>query len=104
MTSNNASRQHQQQQLMSSPRHNQSPIIPINMAAPNPAVLNMGIPPPPPVSMPMRDYQAQSSTLTFRNRFEAGRGFDLDDDLEFCPSLLTEDDVSIHFRSCRVNG
>ena len=30
----------------------------------------------------------------FRARFEAGRSFDLDDDLEFCPGLLTEDDVS----------
>lgn len=28
-----------------------------------------------------------------RLRFEAGRSFDLDDDLEFCPGLLTEDDV-----------
>ncbi|KAL8759769.1 MAG: hypothetical protein Q9184_003524 [Pyrenodesmia sp. 2 TL-2023] len=28
----------------------------------------------------------------FRARFEAGRSFDLDDDLEFCPGLLTEDD------------
>jgi hypothetical protein len=26
--------------------------------------------------------------------FEACKGFDLDDDMEFCPSLLTEDDVS----------
>ena len=30
-----------------------------------------------------------------RARFEAGRSFDLDDDLEFCPGLLTEDDVSL---------
>lgn len=29
-----------------------------------------------------------------RARFEAGRSFDLDDDLEFCPGLLTDDDVS----------
>lgn len=29
----------------------------------------------------------------FRARFEAGRSFDLDDDLEFCPGLLTEDDL-----------
>ena len=28
-----------------------------------------------------------------RLRFEAGRSFDLDDDLEFCPALLSEDDV-----------
>lgn len=33
----------------------------------------------------------------FRQRFEAGRSFDLDDDLEFCPNLLTETDmVSVH--------
>lgn len=31
----------------------------------------------------------------FRLRFEAGRSFDLDDDLEFCPGLLTDDDVSL---------
>lgn len=30
---------------------------------------------------------------TFRQRFEAGRGFDLDDDMEFCPGLLTNDDI-----------
>ena len=29
----------------------------------------------------------------FRARFEAGRSFDLDDDLEFCPNLLTFDEV-----------
>lgn len=28
----------------------------------------------------------------FRLRFEAGRSFDLDDDLEFCPNLLTWDE------------
>lgn len=31
----------------------------------------------------------------FRIRFEAGRSFDLDDDLEFCPGLLTDDDVRL---------
>jgi len=37
---------------------------------------------------------AEAPTITaFRARFEAGRSFDLDDDLEFCPGLLTEDDV-----------
>jgi hypothetical protein len=36
----------------------------------------------------------------FRTKFEAGRSFDLEDDLEFCPSLLTESDlVSIHSSS-----
>ncbi len=31
---------------------------------------------------------------TFRLKFEAGRSFDLEDDMEFCPGLLTETDVS----------
>lgn len=39
---------------------------------------------------------AETPAVTaFRARFEAGRSFDLDDDLEFCPGLLTEDDVSL---------
>ena len=42
------------------------------------------------------------SLTSFRARFEAGRSFDLDDDLEFCPNLLSFDEVclspsSIHF-------
>jgi hypothetical protein len=36
----------------------------------------------------------------FRQRFEAGRSFDLDDDMEFCPNLLSDSDlVSIHSSS-----
>lgn len=31
--------------------------------------------------------------LSFRQRFEAGRSFDLDDDLEFCPNLITDLDM-----------
>lgn len=31
----------------------------------------------------------------FRVKFEAGRSFDLEDDMEFCPSLLSESDVSL---------
>lgn len=39
----------------------------------------------------------EAPTLTaFRARFEAGRSFDLDDDLEFCPNLLTWDEVCGH--------
>ncbi|SLM37732.1 Protein of unknown function DUF4452, partial [Lasallia pustulata] len=39
--------------------------------------------------------EAEAPAITaFRARFEAGRSFDLDDDLEFCPNLLTDDDVS----------
>lgn len=33
------------------------------------------------------------SISAYRARFEAGRSFDLDDDLEFCPNLLTFDEV-----------
>lgn len=45
----------------------------------------------------MRDLVEAPAITAFRARFEAGRSFDLDDDLEFCPNLLTEDDLqSIH--------
>lgn len=43
-----------------------------------------------------RDMLESPAALAARARFEAGRSFDLDDDLEFCPGLLTEDDVSGH--------
>lgn len=42
----------------------------------------------------MKELTESPTTSAFRTRFEAGRSFDLDDDLEFCPGLLTEDDVS----------
>ena len=42
----------------------------------------------------MKELTENQTNSVFRARFEAGRSFDLDDDLEFCPSLLTEDDVS----------
>ena len=42
----------------------------------------------------MKEMAESPSVAAFRARFEAGRSFDLDDDLEFCPGLLTEDDVS----------
>lgn len=41
----------------------------------------------------MRELAEAPAVTAFRARFEAGRSFDLDDDLEFCPNLLTEDDV-----------
>ena len=44
----------------------------------------------------MKELTEAPAVSAFRARFEAGRSFDLDDDLEFCPGLLTEDDVSIH--------
>ncbi|KAI9056002.1 hypothetical protein LZ554_000934 [Drepanopeziza brunnea f. sp. 'monogermtubi'] len=48
---------------------------------------------------PRKDEEAAVVT-SFRQRFEAGRSFDLDDDMEFCPNLLTESDmVSIHSSS-----
>lgn len=40
----------------------------------------------------MRKEEEVAALTNFRIRFEAQRSFDLDDDLEFCPSLLTEDD------------
>ncbi len=47
---------------------------------------------------PVKDLNTEAPSITaFRVRFEAGRSFDLDDDLEFCPNLLTDDDrLSIH--------
>ena len=36
-----------------------------------------------------------TALLAFRSRFEATRSFDLEDDLEFCPNLLTDIDVSL---------
>ena len=42
----------------------------------------------------MKELAESPPVPAFRTRFEAGRSFDLDDDLEFCPGLLTEDDVS----------
>jgi len=49
----------------------------------------------------MKDLTAEAPSITaFRVRFEAGRSFDLDDDLEFCPNLLTLDErQSIHSAS-----
>ena len=43
----------------------------------------------------MKELTEAPVVSAFRTRFEAGRSFDLDDDLEFCPGLLTEDDVSL---------
>jgi hypothetical protein len=48
----------------------------------------------------MKELTDTASVLTFRQKFEAGRSFDLDDDMEFCPALLTETDlVSLHSSS-----
>jgi len=42
----------------------------------------------------MKDLTESVSVLNFRAKFESVRSFDLEDDMEFCPSLLTESDVS----------
>lgn len=47
----------------------------------------------------MKDLTETVSLTSFRLKFEAGRSFDLEDDMEFCPSLLTESDVSLRHRS-----
>ncbi|EPS40186.1 hypothetical protein H072_5974 [Dactylellina haptotyla CBS 200.50] len=48
-------------------------------------------------------FQTQTrSLLNARYRYEAARSFDLDDDLEFCPALLSEEELaSVHSGSDR---
>jgi hypothetical protein len=41
----------------------------------------------------MKELTMSASVATFRAKFEAGRSFDLDDDLEFCPELLTDEEI-----------
>lgn len=44
----------------------------------------------------MKELPTESpSVTTFRRTFELGRSFDLDDDLDFVPTLITESDVSL---------
>lgn len=50
----------------------------------------------------MKELTESPPVSAFRARFEAGRSFDLDDDLEFCPGLLTEDDVSTQRESTNI--
>lgn len=42
----------------------------------------------------MKELTESASISSFRIKYEAGRSFDLEDDMEFCPALLTESDVS----------
>jgi hypothetical protein len=50
----------------------------------------------------LKELSDSTSLLAFRHRFEATRSFDLEDDLEFCPNLLTDNDLSsIHSSSER---
>ncbi|KAL2256272.1 hypothetical protein VTK26DRAFT_1908 [Humicola hyalothermophila] len=45
----------------------------------------------------MKELTESANVAAFRMRYEAGRSFDLEDDMEFCPGLLTDSDlVSIH--------
>ncbi|KEZ40949.1 Uncharacterized protein SAPIO_CDS7847 [Scedosporium apiospermum] len=50
----------------------------------------------------LKELSDSTALMNFRTRFEATRSFDLEDDLEFCPGLLTDSDlVSIHSASER---
>jgi hypothetical protein len=42
----------------------------------------------------MKELSESQSVSSFRSKYELGRSFDLEDDLEFCPGLVTESDVS----------
>ena len=47
----------------------------------------------------VRKEEEAAAVTNFRQRFESGRSFDLDDDMEFCPNLIEEADrdmFSIH--------
>lgn len=50
----------------------------------------------------MKELTESPPISAFRVRFEAGRSFDLDDDLEFCPGLLTENDVSAKYSDLAI--
>jgi hypothetical protein len=41
----------------------------------------------------MKELNETASLSAFRTKFEAGRSFDLEDDMEFCPGLLTDTDL-----------
>ncbi|KAK7977310.1 hypothetical protein PG984_005729 [Apiospora sp. TS-2023a] len=41
----------------------------------------------------MKELTESAVVSTFRNQFEVSRSFDLEDDMEFCPKLLTESDM-----------
>lgn len=44
----------------------------------------------------MKELPTESPSVTsFRRTFELGRSFDLDDDFDFVPTLITESDVSL---------
>ncbi|PHH78130.1 hypothetical protein CDD83_4007 [Cordyceps sp. RAO-2017] len=41
----------------------------------------------------LKDLNESAALSAFRVKFEAGRSFELEDDLEFCPNLLTDTDL-----------
>jgi hypothetical protein len=41
----------------------------------------------------MKELSETVAVSSFRNQFETSRSFDLEDDMEFCPKLLTESDL-----------
>ncbi|KAI0137162.1 hypothetical protein BJ170DRAFT_45921 [Xylariales sp. AK1849] len=41
----------------------------------------------------MKELSESVAVSTFRTQFETSRSFDLEDDMEFCPKLLTESDL-----------
>ncbi|KAH9898646.1 hypothetical protein F4778DRAFT_782765 [Xylariomycetidae sp. FL2044] len=41
----------------------------------------------------MKELTESPNVSAFRSQFEASRSFDLEDDMEFCPKLLTESDL-----------
>lgn len=41
----------------------------------------------------MKELNETAALSAFRTKFEAGRSFELEDDMEFCPGLLTENDL-----------
>lgn len=47
----------------------------------------------------IKELNESAALSAFRNKFEAVRSFELEDDLEFCPGLLTESDVSSDWSS-----
>ena len=43
----------------------------------------------------MKELTEAPMVSALRTKFDSARSFDLDDDLEFCPELLTDDDVCL---------
>lgn len=42
----------------------------------------------------LKELTETAQLSAFRNKFESVRSFDLEDDMEFCPNLLSDSDVS----------